>query len=187
MSHDGTDRRVTPLTDDQLALIAAETERGASKALRGYVRRATAGFLILLIGLVFAGRGYVGALHDGLVGSCDRVNVLRAQSNSSDLVSFHILSISAQREAALAKADNAGTQSAHKRSATLLFDQAGKLTVTGLTDCEKAVGDPSHYAAPVANPIGDPTKNKLNDGVRQIEVDSQRLLHLEQARSNADD
>jgi hypothetical protein len=58
MSYTGPDRRhePQPLTEDQLKLIAAETQNAANKVLKRYRNSAIAGFLILCfaIGYVFA-------------------------------------------------------------------------------------------------------------------------------------
>lgn len=52
--HDGiTERRATPLTEAQLALIAQETRRATYKSLHKHTRRATAGFLILFSAFLY--------------------------------------------------------------------------------------------------------------------------------------
>lgn len=169
---------MSQMTQEQLEWIEETTHRAARKALKKQALGAAVGFLVLFGGGAVAGRAYLHTLHQGLVGSCARVNVLRAQSNLSDTVSFQILSISGRREAALVKLDpHAAGQ--HHKSALALFTEAKKLTITKPTNCEQAVGDPDHYSTPIAGPIGDPTTGKMNPGVMRAIRDSQNLLDRE--------
>lgn len=169
------------MSEEQLEWISDSTERAAKRALRRYVRRSAAGFVVVIVGLAFAGNAYLHELEHGLTRTCERVNLLRAQSNTSDAVSFQILSISAQREAKLAKTEPINRKT-HKQSADVLAQQALNLTVTGFTDCEQAVGAPDSYAQPIANPIGEPTTGKLNTGVSTILRRSHALLEAERRR-----
>jgi hypothetical protein len=115
-------------------------------------------------------------LREGLRGSCQRVNILRAQSNVTDVVSFRILSISGKREFELAKRASGNVQSLREESANLLFGQAAVLTITDLTDCERAIRDPDNYYHPTANPIGNPNTGNLTPVSERILRDSQNLL-----------
>jgi hypothetical protein len=169
------------MTQDESVELIEWIEEGQRRAANRVLRKAAVGFAILLFGLLFAGNAWKNQLHDGLKGSCSRVNVLRAQSNGSDLVSFRILSISAQREAILAKKDKANAAT-HSKSAKGLASEAQRLTVTRLTDCEEAVNDPDHYSTPVAGPIGDPKTGELSEGVKQTLIDSEKLLRKESTR-----
>lgn len=171
---------VPPLTEDQLAFMTEQTRLAASagiaRALKRWAVGATIAYLVLLGGVFIALFGQQQRLQEGLDGSCDRVNVLRAQSNSSDLVSFRILSYSGQREARLARLTTGEEAEAHRSSAQALFLQAQKLTVTALTDCKEAVQHPQTFKTPIAGSIGDPTTGKLNGGIQEIVDDSQSYV-----------
>src|SRR3954467_3667283 len=91
------------LSDEQIHFIADTTERATKKAVRSYTRRALIGFLILLLGGIGFGIAQIQAINGRTERSCERLNIVRAQSNVSDSVSFYILSGSAIREEALAK------------------------------------------------------------------------------------
>lgn len=146
-------------------------------------RPALIGFLILAVGLAFAFSAASTAdknanialkrdvKREVAVNSCQRVNLLRAQSNVSNDVSWTVLSVSTQRELALAQ-KGSQQRSIHKRSAMLLDRQAHRLDVTPLTDCAKAVAvDRSHpYFFPGAHEIGNPAT-----GVKDTEA--QRTVH----------
>lgn len=146
---------------------------------RRYVRGSMAAFVVMLasVGYVLSTKPDTGALRAGLVSSCERVNILRAQSNISDSVSFEILSLSGKREAALGKPGKPDAK-LHKDSATLLFGQADKLTITGLTNCKLAVDSARTYKFPVASPIGVPETGDKMPMVDEIIEDSRRLLRL---------
>jgi hypothetical protein len=102
------------------------------------------------------------------MGSCNRVNVLRAQSNLSDTVSWKILSDAGQRELSLAVTDVPETRKAHVKSAATLLEQASTLTATGMTDCAQAVEDPLGYKQPLARPIGDPRTGKVSPRAQAV-------------------
>lgn len=106
--------------------------------------------------------------------TCERVNLLRAQSNLSDNVIFEILSISAQQQAKLAKAEPK-TREIHQKAADLLASEAKKVTVTALTDCDRAIGDPLRYRLSLPRPIGDPMTGELYPEV-QAAVDASRRI-----------
>lgn len=180
MAWDGTtEQRKDPLTEEQLALISAETEHAVHSGLKRWSRRAAGAYVLLLVALVFIGRGYIERLHDGLAGSCHRVNVLRAQSNASDYVSFKILSLSGQREAALAKTSKSpAVAHVHNKSAQGLWDQARNLTVTQMTDCEQAIEHPDSYKTPVAGPIGSPESGTTYPSVQKVLDQSRQYLRV---------
>lgn len=171
-----------PMTQEQLELVGRETGHAAGKVLKKYVAGALVAYIVLLGGLFGVVKASQDVLHEGLKGSCYRVNVLRAQSNASDVVSFKILSSSAIREAKLAKMGPASERKTHATSAHSLATEARTLTVTGITNCEQAVNDPEHYVTPVAGPIGEPTTGKLNVGVAKTIKDSHQFLKIERAR-----
>lgn len=125
------------------------------------------GYLILTGGIILAlgisNHATQIRLHDGLVGSCVRVNVLRAQSNLSDAVEFNVLSATVKRELILKKtAHIPQTRQAHNLSVKLIAAQANKINLTELTDCNQAVNHPDSYKAPVAGPLGNVKTGKLN-------------------------
>lgn len=167
-----------PLTEEQVAFFTSQTNRAVKKALRGYVRSALVGFAILLFGVGYAiqGKSTTSELRAGLLSSCARVNILRAQSNTSDNVSFKILALSAQRERSLATLSHGPEHATHVKSARLLSDQAAHLTITGLTDCKQAVDNAENYAFPVANPVGNPISGKTTVTAQRIIDKSQSLL-----------
>ncbi len=180
MAYNGPERRaVEPLTEDQLAWISDQTEHAAHSAVNRSLRKWAFGagiaYVLILVALFLALKDGQNNLKDGLTGSCDRVNVLRAQSNGSDLVSFKILSLSGQREAALAKTDTENAKT-HLDSAKGLWEQARNLNVTKLTDCDQAVKHPDKYVAPVAGPIGAPETGETWPGVQKLLDQSQDYL-----------
>lgn len=128
---------------------------------------------MILVGLVIWTHGQNSKLHDGLTGSCRRVNVLRAQSNVSDLAVWRALSGAAQREYTLAHGPQSKT---HKKSAEITVKYAADVAITALTDCNKAVNDPEHYRFPIAGPIGDAKTGKEFPEVAQIERQSKALI-----------
>lgn len=166
------ERHVEPLTEEQLAFMTEQTRHAASKGVASGLKRWSIGaavVYVVIVGAVWlALKDGQDSLRAGLQGSCERVNVLRAQSNGSDLVSFKILSISGQRESALAKTTTGVESKTHRISAFGLWDQATHLRVTKLTDCRHAVDDPAHYKTPVAGPIGDPHTGELSPGVKKV-------------------
>lgn len=174
-----TDRRANPpLTEEQIEFFTSQTNRAVKKALRGYVRSALVGFAILLFGVSYAiqGKSNTHELRAGLLSSCARVNILRAQSNTSDSVAFKILALSAIRERELAGLTHGAEHGTHHRSAVLLTAQASYLTITGLTDCEQAVDHAEDYAFPVANPVGNAVTAQISPLAQTILTDSQKLL-----------
>lgn len=171
------------ITEEQLGWVEEATHRAVRKALKRYSLGASIAFLVLFAGLAIAGKTYVDRLHNGLVGSCNRVNVLRAQSNLSDTVSFNILSISGQREKALVKLDKEAAAQ-HRKSSNALFKEARKLTITKVTNCEEAVDSPDHYVTPIAGPIGNPATGKLDPGVARVIRDSEDLLRRERTTND---
>lgn len=144
---------------------------------RRWRRGALAGFLALTLGIgaALTTKPDTGALRAGLISSCQRVNILRAQSNMSDLVSFRILSLSAQREMKLSKGDPKNKR-IHRNNATSLRIEAQRLTITALTECEPAVDDAKAYKFPIASSIGNVETGTVDPIVQLIVKDSERLL-----------
>jgi hypothetical protein len=176
----------TPLDPAVEETVEAVAHRAARDAVKTYSRGAVVGFLLLFGGVGYAIHGKTDGptLKAGLDNACQRVNILRAQSNVSDLVSFNILALSARREMELAEAPaaaEAGTRSIHKRSAALLAAEANKLTITGLTNCPLAVNRPKTYRFPIANPVGDANTGQTTAKVRTIISDSRELLRTNEA------
>lgn len=149
-----------------------------------FIHKGLVGYIILAIGVGYAiHSSHNSAISEGLrtihsanIQSCQRVNVLRAQSNLSDSVSFTILSISARREFALAHKDLPKTRQTHLKSAKLLSVQARKLNVTKLTNCNLAVNHPQAYRYPLAGPLGNPLNGKLYPQIREILQDSEHYV-----------
>lgn len=123
-----------------------------------FFKQPLVGYAILVVGILLAVYFYSHSvndnLRDGLLSSCERVNILRAQSNLSDTVSWSVLSSAAEREQALIKKDPDAAP-AHRKSADALSNQSNGLTVTGMTDCKAAVSRPRTYNIPQAIYIDD--------------------------------
>lgn len=176
------------LTKEQRDEVEQIADECASMKLRRYTVRALIGFAILVAGGATAtvvtndqrsdaDRVTQTRINRAVRGSCRRVNVLRAQSNLSDKVSYSILVTAGGRETKLAKI---GPQAElHRRSADQFFSEATNLRVTPLTDCEKAVDHPQDYRTPSAGPIGDPRAGTIDPLVASIIEDSKRLLMRE--------
>lgn len=162
------------LTEQQLEWISEQTRRAAGRAVRKWARGAVVGFLILCVGsgVAISRTAGIDDLNARSHQVCERLNIVRAQSNVSDSVSFNILSQSARREDVLADLDT--NRGIHRESATTLAREAGRLTVTDLTDCDAA--QHPDYDYPVAGPVGDPTTGELNVGVATIVAESEALL-----------
>lgn len=200
------DRRLnpSPLTQAQLDWVTEQTQRAAEKAATQAavdaahytVRRAARGYILLVIVLVLVSGLYtrhaanteregrrqaVALTTNAATGSCNRVNLLRAQSNLSDTVIFKILSESGRRERRLGQTDERATRPAHRKSAEVLTGEARKVTITDLTNCKKAVQDPLGYDPPQASPLGDASTGELSETVKRVVRRSERLL-----RANAD-
>jgi uncharacterized protein HemX len=154
------------LTQEQLEQIGVETQHATRKALSAWLRGAAVAFALAIGGTGYAVHEVDRASHKADVqaqqrldqavwGSCRRLNILRAQSNLSDAVSFRVL-----------------TQAAGGRFRHF----ASNLRVTPVTNCEQAVKNPSTYRAPVATPIGDTTTGKLRPEVVRILRDSVAYL-----------
>jgi hypothetical protein len=176
-----TDSSTPCVTDEQLAWF----EQAQNRAVRAAVRRATRRALAAFIGIVLAGGlgSYVttNAAFDHSrqvqLTSCQRLNVVRAQSNLDGSVIFNILSSSTQRERALSgAARDHKIRVVHKRAADQLSGQAARATVVGLTNCERAVGDPKRYRPGRATPIGDPETGAVTPEVKQILETSERVV-----------
>lgn len=174
---------------EQAARIYARHE--ADSRLKRYMRSSLAGFVVLAAGLALAIHGNAEVAHEAKQASaaaattkslksaafseCKRVNILRAQSNVSNDVSFVILSASAQRELTLAK--KPPSSAVHRRSGLVLASQAARLKVTRLTDCARAVNQATDYKFPLAGPIGDALTGKQHKGVKDILVESERVVN----------
>lgn len=167
-----SERRPEPLTEEQLAFMTEQTRRAASKGVARGLKRwsigATIVYLVIFAAVFLGLKDGQDSLREGLQGSCERVNILRAQSNGSDLVSFKILSLSGQREDTLAKATTGAVAQTHRDSRDGLWAQAKNLRVTKITDCSRAVDDPANYKTPVAGPIGNPKTGELSPGVKRV-------------------
>lgn len=166
----------TPMTEEQLRWIAEQTEHAAHKASRRTAIKASVGYVALVAILLVASSMWYGALRSGLEASCGRVNILRAQSNFSDYIQWQDKVDVVRRETALAKADDPATRKVHKDSAARFAARADRLTITGITDCESAVGDPEHYAQPVAKPIGNPYTGRIYPNIERALEDSRNVL-----------
>lgn len=175
------------LTKEQREEVLEIANECASAKLRRYTVRALVGFALLIGGGVIATKitnnqraaadhATQTRIDKAVQGSCRRVNVLRAQSNLSDAVSYSILVAAAEREQSLA-AD--GMPDVHRQSAHQFRVQATRLRVTPLTNCAKAVRRPAFYRTPSAGPIGDPHEIAINPKVERILDDSERLLARE--------
>lgn len=133
------------------------------KEFRRYVRGALAAFCIMLsgVGYVLSTKPDTEAQRTAFIEACNNENILHAQSNITALVSFKILSLSGQR---------------NKEARAILWPEARKLRITGLSDCVEATDNSKRYNYPVANPIGDPTTGEPSAQVQAIVVQSRRLL-----------
>ena len=156
-----------------------EVHRIAGSRARRYVISALIGYMILTGGVVVAGNDADNRIHDGLINACERVNVLRAQSNISDGVSFNTLTAEGKRARQLATAPTTDGQkiprATYRRYARRFEANAGRLTVTALTDCEGALKDPKRYNYPLARRLGDVKTGKLDPQARKILDESHKL------------
>lgn len=170
------------------------TRRAANHVLHKYTRGAVIGFLILICttAILFAlannqrtdlrrattkverDAATIDNLRQALNLACERVNVVRAQSNLSNSVSFDILSGAIRRP---------GVDPQIVKSYPA---EVTKLKVTKLTDCVRAVDTfpRSHYRYPRPVLIGNPVTGKIAPGVPAILRQSiRRLEHPDSART----
>lgn len=142
--------------------------------------RAVIGFLVLVVAFTLGVGAFFRAAYDrqqaGLVGSCERVNVLRAQSNITDIAVWRAFSSAAQRETRLIRTDPEN-RSAHRRSAQTIRQTAGDMTATALTNCDRAVNDPDNYTPPGATRIGDVLAGQEQPAIAVIEKQSRARLN----------
>lgn len=106
-------------------------------------------------------------IHAAATQECQRVNVLRAQSNLDSYVIFRVLTLSANRERELTQAD-IKTAKDSVRSADLLNEQANEVTITHLTNCDLAVNHTSSYTFPIAQPLGNPKTGEISPASQEI-------------------
>lgn len=150
--------------------------------MRRYITKPLLSYVILALALTFAVYQIQDAttdrLRSGLVSSCERVNVLRAQSNLSDVTSFNVLSATIKQELVVLDKGKTtpATRIARRAAIEKFVKEANRLTVTGLTDCDRAVNNPESYDIPVADPIGDPLTGKIKDDTQQIIDQSEKFL-----------
>jgi hypothetical protein len=178
------DEHNPPLSEEQVHYFARlqeeSTTRAVKRAGRRQLRSSLVGFLILLLGVLGYSIAAQNALENsthkaqsnliaGLTQSCKRVNILRAQSNNSDYVVWDILTASAKRERYLQRTDlPIAARPVHAQSARVFETAAARLTVTPLTNCDKAVRVPNSYAFPTAGPLGNVKTGELKPEVVQV-------------------
>lgn len=137
-------------------------------------------YLILGFGVAVALHNTASApqLRGGLINSCERVNVLRAQSNLSNSVSFTVLSNAAIREIRLARTvpKTSKFYKIHIKSADGLVQASRRLFITDLTDCTLAIKDGVKYPFHASEPIGDARTGRLFKASDKILADSQTYL-----------
>jgi hypothetical protein len=137
------------------------------------------GYAIIVIVMALALYAYTSGqdtkLRGGLIRSCERVNVLRAQSNISDLAMWRNFSAAVQRERRLSKPGMPDADT-HRRSANEISRNAQDITVTALTNCGLAIDNPARYETQLAGPIGDLSTGREFPEVRSIEEDSRDLI-----------
>lgn len=160
------------ITLEQVEKIACES---AADVLRRYSAAALVGFLVLVAGLAYAisQTADIDDLDARTVSTCERINILRAQSNVSDAVSFTVISQDASRVLAVAASRGPEYERILRDSAASLRTQAKRLTVTPLTDCNDARSPRFRY--PLSGPIGDPQTGELFPGVKEIVRQSESI------------
>lgn len=94
-------------------------------------------------------------LDAALYAECQRVNRLRAQSNTNAEVTFRKNLADAKRELELASAGGPDA-AVHRASARQIIAQSRRLRHTALTNCRQAVYEPQRYAPPTPRPFSAP-------------------------------
>lgn len=136
--------------------------------IRQHVRGPLVAFILLFVATLYIFAG-------DQTNACNRLNIVRAQSNIGNSVSFNILSNSGRREQALAKSSRTPEMAKiHRESADGLLGQAQRLTVTALTDCGNALNPRYNY--PLAGPIGDPADGTLAPEAAKIIRESEAAV-----------
>lgn len=78
---------------------------------------------------------------------CERVQVLRDQTNGLALADYEIYIAAHEREAKLIKSDPQAAET-HRKSSLKFYEIAHTLSVTAPTNCREAVDRPERYRAP---------------------------------------
>lgn len=132
------------------------------------VNRQLLAYIVVVVGLMAGLFVYSRDQNEKLTSAqltiCDRLNIVRAQSNISDLASWRVLSATIQ---------------ANPDRAIRFATQANDMTVIPLTNCKRAVSDPGHFPAALPQRIGDPETGELRPQTHEIEAMSRRITRPE--------
>lgn len=139
MAYDGlTERRHSPLTEEQLALISHETEHAVRKGLKHQARRSIIGFLVLLAANIFVwstGQAQNSDSREAIVQSGKVVSISGCNRDFQTIKSLRGVLISAQTFQIKALERGDISQAQFDRAQTYYDDQLAKLT---LPDCRVA-------------------------------------------------
>lgn len=80
--------------------------------------------------------------------SCERVQVLRDQTNGLSFIAYDAWNNAAKREKSLIEATKGAERRNHQVSYRGLRALARSMVITGPTNCSKAIGKPDKYKAP---------------------------------------
>lgn len=127
------------------------------------MNRSLIAYIVVVVGLL-AGMWVYNAdrnakLEQAQLTICARLNIVRAQSNITDLATWRVLSLTVQRNP----------------KAKRLVQYADDMTVIRLTDCQAAVKRPGKIPAALPQTIGDARTGKLLPTTQRIESASRSI------------
>jgi hypothetical protein len=136
-------------------------------------------YLVILVaalaGMVVYIRDANNVDRDRAIVQCERVNVLRAQSNVTDVAVWRNFAAATKRELTLA--EKGEDVKVHRQSADDFVKNANDITVTPLTDCRRAIDQPGEFGAPAAAfPVGDARTGEERPMIAAIEAESKERL-----------
>ncbi len=158
-------------------MVMEPTEPITRFEFRRYVWGCVVAFVVILLsaGYVLSTKADINSLGYVAIANCDRVNILRAQSNLNDLVSFNILSAAAQGEVAEIKRDPRNA-AIHRATADRYTEEANTLTFAALTDCPRAIKSPNTAEGQITAQIGNAKTGEIRPDIRVIIRASQKLV-----------
>jgi hypothetical protein len=139
-----------------------------------------AAFALIVVAAIgasfFANRAAIERERVAQIVQCERVQVLRDQTNFLSLADYRVYMAAYDRETKLIKEDP-DSAATHRKAALIFYEVAHTLAVTGPTDCKAAVDRPRRYRAPAPEFI-----YKGGAGVEAVKKRSEELVR--QARQN---
>lgn len=110
--------------------------------------------LITLLSITYVQRNAILREERAQIRTCERVQILRDQTNGLSFIAYDAWAGAAMREKRLAEATKGREHAQHQKSYVGLQTLADKMVITGPTDCSRATSEPDRYEAPAPEFIG---------------------------------